>query len=103
MSSLSLIISPVARDDLRNIYQFGLRRWGEAQSSKYLDALNAALWALTKHPEMGIERKELLADLRSLAVASHIIFYRPNVKPGIEQVEIVRVLDGRQDPKKQMV
>jgi len=99
MSAFSLVISPAARDDLRNIYQFGLRRWSKTQSSKYLDALNAALWALTEHPEMGIERKELLAGLRSLAVESHIIFYRPDIK----QLKIVRVLDGRQGPKNKIV
>ena len=99
MSSFSLVISPAARDDLRNIYQFGLRRWSKAQSSKYLDALNAALWALTEHPEMGIERNELITGLRSLAVESHIIFYRADTR----QIEIVRVLNARQDPRNQIV
>jgi len=90
MSSFRLIISPAARDDLKDIFQFGLRNWGEARSSKYLDSLKTRLWTLTEQPEMGVERDELLPNLRSFPVESHVIFYRLE----IEQIEIIRVLHG---------
>jgi len=94
MSSFRLIISPIARNDLKNIFQFGMSNWGEAQSSKYLDHLKTQLWTLTEQPEMGIERDELLPNLRSFPVESHVIFYRLE----IEKIEIIRVIHGRQDP-----
>lgn len=94
MSSYKLIISPIARDDLKDIYQFGMRSWGEAQSSKYLDTLKVHFWTLTEQPKMGIEREELLPNMRSFPVESHVIFYRLEAK----QIEIIRVLHERQDP-----
>jgi toxin ParE1/3/4 len=95
MHSHKLIISPIARDDLKNIYQFGIRNWGKTQASNYLDTLKAQFWMLTDQPEMGIGREELLPTIRSFPVENHVIFYRP----GVEQIEIIRVLHGRQDPR----
>lgn len=95
MSSYSLVISPVARDDLKNIFQFGIDNWSETRSSKYLDTLKAHIWMLKEQPKLGIEREELLPNMRSFPVESHVIFYRPE----LEQIEIIRVLHGRQDPQ----
>ena len=96
MSSYPLIISPIARDDLEKIYQYGILNWGVSQASSYIDHLKTQLWSLTEHPKMGKERDELLSAMRSLAVESHIIFYR--IKN--QQINIVRVLHGRQDPQR---
>ncbi len=91
-----LVISPAARDDLLEIYQFGVRNWGHVQSSQYLEKLKDQLWLLTEQPEIGIERPELSLDMRSFPVGSHTVFYRLQ---SIE-VEIVRLLHGRQDPNR---
>lgn len=48
---------------------------------------------LAHRPEMGRSREELAPGLRSFAVGSYIIFYRP-VREGIE---VARVLHGRRD------
>ena len=45
---------------------------------------------------MGAEREELLPDMRSFSVDSHVVFYRLQQS----QVEVVRVLHGRQDPRR---
>lgn len=95
MHSNRLVVSPAAREDLQNIYQFGLQQWGSVQAGSYLDGIKALLWRLTEQPHMGIERAELLPAMRSFAVERHVVFYRykaPNI-------EIVRILHGRQDPK----
>lgn len=96
MSDYRLIISPVAHDDLRGIYQFGLRNWGSIQSSRYLENLKERFWALTEQPLLGIERIELLPGMRSFPVERHIVFYQVRSK----QIEIIRVLHGRQDPNR---
>ena len=96
MSDLQLVISPAARDDLRDIYHFGLRRWGQSQSSKFLLNLKEQLWSLTTQPLIGFERPELLAGMRSFSVENHVIFYRAHSN----KVEIIRVLHGRQDPNR---
>ena len=96
MSAYKLVIAPLAKHDLKRIYDYSISNWGGRQASDYLDKLKNLFWELTEQPEMGVEREELLPDMRSLPVESHIIFYRSQQS----QVEIVRVLHGRQDPQR---
>ncbi len=98
MKSYNLVISPLARNDIIGIYQFGKRNWGVAKSSIYIDMLKAQIWNLKKHPKIGMEREELFPYLRSFTVESHVVFYRLDPK----NIEIVRVLHGRQDPQRQI-
>lgn len=95
MYSNRLVVSPAARDDLQGIYQFGLHHWGSAQASTYLESIKTLLWRLTEQPQMGMERVELLPDMRSFPVERHVVFYRFRAS----HIEIVRILHGRQDPK----
>ena len=96
MSDHPLHVSPLARDDLAEIFRFGKQTWGRAQAVAYLERLKDSLWSLTQFPFVGSDRADLLPGIRSLPVASHIVFYR--LAEGC--VEIVRVLHGRQDPRR---
>jgi len=96
MKTLQLVISPAAKSDLKNIFQFGLRNWGQSQSESYLENLKDHVWNLTEQPLIGIERPELLDNIRSSPVESHMLFYRVLSK----QIEIVRILHGKQDPQR---
>jgi toxin ParE1/3/4 len=71
---------------------------GESKFSQYLDYLNAQFWALTENPLMGVERPELLFEMRCFPVESHVVFYRVEMM----KVEIIRVLHGRQDPQRKI-
>lgn len=94
MPVYQLVITPAAKADLKEIYQYGLRQWGQAQSDSYLENLKDHFWSLTEQPLMGVERSELLPGTRSLPIESHALFYRVTT----DTVEIIRVLHGRQDP-----
>lgn len=96
MNRRHLVISPAAREDLGDIYHYSVHSRGISRASDYLDNLKSHLWELTEQPGMGVERGELMPDMRSLPVASHIVFYRLREA----QVEIVRVLHARQDPRR---
>ncbi len=98
MPAHQLVITPAAKTDLKDIYQYGLRQWGQAQSDSYLENLKEHFWSLTEQPLTGVKRSELLPDARSLPVESHTLFYR--VTP--DTVEIIRVLHGRQDPQRHL-
>ncbi len=98
MTSRQLTLAPAAKTDLKDIYQHGLRQWGQAQSDSYLETLKNKLWSLTEQPLMGTERPELLPGIRSLPIESHILFYRV----ASDRVEIIRVLHGRQDPARHL-
>jgi toxin ParE1/3/4 len=98
MPAHQLVIAPAAKHDLKDIYQYGLRLWGQIQSDSYLTNIKDQFWSLTEQPLMGIERPELLPDIRSLPIQSHILFYRATEN----RVEIIRVLHGRQDPQRHL-
>lgn len=93
MASLSLVLSPAAREDLRAIHQHGARQWGKPRSDQYMSSLKNKLWLLLEQPETGKARPELSPDIRSVFVTSHVVFYRIQR----EQLQIIRVLHGRQD------
>jgi len=98
MASHQLVIAPAAKNDLKEIYQYGLRQWGQSQSESYLSTIKKQFWLLTQQPLMGTERPELLPDTRSLPIESHTLFYRVTAN----RVEIIRVLHGRQDPQRHL-
>ncbi len=98
MPTHTLLIAPAAKADLQDIYQYGLQQWGQKQSDNYLQNLKEQLWMLARQPFVGAERPELLPGMRSLPVASHILFY--SVTP--DAVEVIRVLHGRQDPRQHL-
>ena len=98
MVSHQLVIAPAAKSDLKDIYQYGLRQWGQVQSESYLSTIKNQFWLLIQQPLMGTERPELLPDTRSLPIESHTLFYRVTAN----RVEIIRVLHGRQDPQRHL-
>lgn len=98
MAAHQLVIASAAKADLKEIYQYGLRQWGQSQSDRYLETLKGSIWSLIEQPLMGIERPELLTGMRSLSIESHILFYRITTR----NIEVVRVLHGRQDPVRQL-
>lgn len=96
MAAHQLLVAPTAKTDLKYIYQYGLRQWGQTQSESYLENIKGQLWALTEHPLIGIDRSELLLGIRSLPIESHTLFYRVTS----DTIEIIRVLHCRQDPQR---
>ncbi len=98
MASHQLVIAPAAKKDLKDIYQYGLRQWRQARSENYLSAIKNQVWLLTQQPFIGVERPELLPDIRSLPIESHTLFYRVTTN----RIEIIRVLHGRQDPQRHL-
>jgi len=98
MASRQLVIAPAARNDLKEIYHYGLRQWGQARSESYLSTIKNQFWLLTQQPLIGTERPVLLPDVRSLPIKSYTLFYRVTAN----KVEIIRVLHGRQDTKRHL-
>lgn len=92
------IIAPAAKADLKDIYQYGLRQWGQKQSDNYLEGIKEQFWVLTEQPLIGVERPDLLPNMRSLPIESHTLFYSVTSNT----VEIIRVLHGRQDPQRHL-
>lgn len=92
------VLAEAAKNDLQEIYDFGINKFGYAQAKKYLEGLQEYFDALTKNPDMSKQRDEIKAGLYSLPHVSHVIFYR--ILP--DRIRVVRVLHGRNDIPKHL-
>lgn len=92
------VLSEAAKNDLQEIYEFGIYKFGHTQATKYLYGLQGHFDTLTKNPEIGKQRDEIKAGLYSLPHVSHVIFYRIL----LDRIRIVRVLHGRKDIPKHL-
>lgn len=65
-------------------------------AQKWAASVLRAVSLLAENPQMGAalqEKFDIKTDLRYFIVSKHFVFYRV----GEEQIEIVRILDGRRD------
>ncbi len=92
-SSHSLSLSDDARRDIRAILRYTRKVWGERQRNAYAERLAATLQDLARFPELGRQRDDLSAGLRSYPVGEHVIYYR--VEPA--SVTILRVMHRNRD------
>ena len=88
----TLIVSPLAEEDLEEIWSFVAERDVEA-ADRLIDEITGRFDHLLAYPEAGRARHELLVNLRSLPVKRYVIFYQPTDAG----VEIFRVLHGSRD------
>lgn len=88
----TLIVSPLAEEDLEEIWSFVAERDVEA-ADRLIDEIISRFDQLLAYPEAGRARHELLVNLRSLPVKRYVIFYQPTD----DSVEIFRVLHGSRD------
>lgn len=82
----------LAEQDLEDIW-FHIATDDPVAADRTLDILGRKCRVLSVQPYLGRARDELAPDIRSLAVAPYIIFYRPLA----DGVEIARVLHGARD------
>jgi toxin ParE1/3/4 len=84
--------SPRTEIDLTSIWDFIAHDNARAADS-LLVRIESAFEMLAQNPLAGRARNELAPNIRSFPVGSYVIFYVP-LSDG---VEVVRVLNGRQD------
>jgi toxin ParE1/3/4 len=88
------ILGLEARDDLKRLYRFGKRLWGQAEAQRFSRSLRSAINRLADQPHIGAPRDEIAADLRMLVYRQHSIFYRIQEHEG--SILVIRVMHGRE-------
>jgi toxin ParE1/3/4 len=71
-----LRFSSLAEADLLSIGKYTLRMWGEAQTARYLDELEACCQTLADNPAMGRLCDDVRPGLRRHEHGKHVVFYR---------------------------
>jgi len=86
-----LRLSRRAEADLLGIGDHTSRTWGEAQTVRYLDALEACCQMLADNPTLGRSCDGVRGGLRRMESEQHVVFYREQP----EGILVCRILHRR--------
>ena len=92
-------LTPAAKSDLIDIWNYTVETWGEKQAERYLLDIETKLELLAANPQLGRQRPEINPGYYSFPVGKHIIFY---VKSD-NYIDIIGVLHGRMDINRNLV
>lgn len=87
-----LIVSPAARQDLSDIFDY-VARDKPIAAANWVETIERKCRLIATAPEFGEKRPEYGGEIRSTAVGLYVIFFRP-IADGIE---VVRVIPGDRD------
>lgn len=68
-------LSLLAENDMENIFDYTIDRWGEPQAAKYTRQLYDHFQCLADNQQLGIWRNDVKDGYRSWIEGSHTIFY----------------------------
>lgn len=86
-------LSPRAKADIEDIWDFTEKRWGLNQAKRYTRELQRAIETIARDPRRAHNCDDIRPGYRRFSVGSHIIFFVTRV----DQIEIIRVLHQRMD------
>jgi toxin ParE1/3/4 len=87
------VLSPRARADLDEIWDYTADRWDEEQAENYLRSIEKAIEMIAKSPQRGRSYDEVRVGYRRYRVGAHILIYRVLKM----QVHVVRILHVAMD------
>jgi toxin ParE1/3/4 len=88
-------LSRLAEADLMEIGAYTLRRWGEDQTLRYIDGLEACCQRLADNPASGRPCDHVRPGLRRVEHGRHVVFFRR--EPG--GILVSRILHERMLPE----
>ena len=88
-----------AEADLLGIGAYTLRTWGEDQTLRYMDDLEACCQMLADHPTLGRACDHVRPGLRRMERGRHVVFYRQDAGG----ILVSRILHQRMLPEPQAI
>ncbi len=95
---IEIVKSPLAEDDLLDIWQYSYNKWGVNKAGEYLLQLDAGMQGLANNPMLGKSREAVRRAYRSIQINRHVIYYKYHG----DIIDIVRVLHERMIPEKHL-
>lgn len=92
-------LTPTAKSDLTDIWNYTVETWGEKQAENYLQDIEDKLNQLGVNPELGKQRPEIAPGYYAFPVRKHIIFYLISEN----HIDIIGILHGRMDIDKNLI
>lgn len=88
------LLSPAARADLDEIWDYTCQRWGIEQAEDYLRQLQRSIERAADDPRIGETIDQVRPGYLKLASGSHVVFYRLTADSA---VDVIRILHQRMD------
>lgn len=92
-------LSPRARRDLSEIWDYTAHRWGEDQADRYVRQITAVCTDLAAGRKAGRSADAIRAGYFRCTAGSHVLFYRLGDAQGIE---VIRILHQRMDVERHL-
>jgi toxin ParE1/3/4 len=86
-------LSPRAKSDIEEIWDYTEERWGLNQANRYIRQLQQAIETIARNPARARNCDDIRPGYLRCSVGSHIIFFVTKR----DQIEIIRVLHQRMD------
>ena len=88
-----------AEADLLSIGAYTLRTWGEDQTIRYIDDLEACCQMLADNPALGRACDDVRLGLRRMERGEHVVFYREDAGG----ILVFRILHQRMLPERHAI
>jgi len=89
----AFVVSPRAKADIEEIWDYTAARWSFAQAEAYTRQIQAAIETVAAAPKLARSCDDIRAGYWKYPAGSHVTFFR--VIPG--GIDIVRILHSRMD------
>ena len=88
------VLSPAARADLEQIWDYTCQRWDHDQAEEYVREIQRAIERVVDNPMIGRSCDEVRPGYRKHTVGSHTLYYRI---ASVDVIDVVRILHQRMD------
>ncbi|MBN4063816.1 type II toxin-antitoxin system RelE/ParE family toxin [Cardiobacterium sp. AH-315-I02] len=95
---LTVLIRPLARNDIKKIWRYTYNNWGEKQADFYANALGQAIEEMIENPEIGNSIEHIRKGYRLYHFKHHFVIYRLS----LTVIDVVRVLGENMDIKRHL-
>jgi toxin ParE1/3/4 len=89
-----VVLSPKAKADLSDVWDYTYSEWGVEQAEKYIRELWAAMQEQTRDLTKSVDIGDVRKGYRKLRSGSHVIFFKVTRDGG---VDVVRILHQKMD------
>ena len=83
-----VFLSPKAKSDLSDVWDYTILQWGFAQAEKYIRELYSVMEAQTRDLSTSVDISDVRQGYRKVRSGSHVIFFKV-IKDGIDVVRIL--------------
>ena len=95
---MQLRLSPKARADLDNIWDYTMQKWNVEQAETYLASLGKTMRLIADNPRLGTKIEHVKSGYRKFPAASHLLIYKSTPTA----IEVIRILHKRMDVESQI-